>query len=247
MLLPAFFSYAFSRPAVLMVRTGVFYLGLITTLVPLGVLAGTVGAFVAENRGTIVVVASIVVIVLGSVMALNVPLPLLSSRSTEPGDGTSWLAVYSLGTVYGVAGVCAGPLLGAVLTLAGLGGSALYGGVVLLIFAVGMVLPLLLLAFVWSRLPPVRRLVRPRELRIGRLRTTWTGLIGGVLTIGVGVLLLVTRGTASLGGLVGATDQMMLEAGAWRWASGVPDAVVLVVAVALAGAAWGGSRVLRRR
>lgn len=35
MLLPAFFSYAFADPRELLTRTGVFYLGLITSLVPL--------------------------------------------------------------------------------------------------------------------------------------------------------------------------------------------------------------------
>lgn len=49
MLLPAFFSYAFSSPRQLLSRTGIFYLGLITTLVPLGVLAGTLGSYVNQH------------------------------------------------------------------------------------------------------------------------------------------------------------------------------------------------------
>ena len=57
MLLPAFFAYAFTSPSRLIARTGVFYLGLITTLVPIGVLAGTVGAFVSTNRTMLVTVA----------------------------------------------------------------------------------------------------------------------------------------------------------------------------------------------
>src|SRR5699024_9709792 len=78
MLLPAFFSYAFTGPKELVARTGVFYLGLATSLVPLGVLAGTLGAFVNEHRFTFVTVASIIVIVLGALMLLNVPIPILS-------------------------------------------------------------------------------------------------------------------------------------------------------------------------
>src|SRR5699024_1713859 len=68
MLLPAFFSYAFASPRELLTRTGVFYLGLITTLVPLGVLAGTLGAFVNEHRFTFVTIASVVVIALGALI-----------------------------------------------------------------------------------------------------------------------------------------------------------------------------------
>src|SRR5690625_1043796 len=177
MLLPAFFSYAFTSPKAMLSRTGVFYLGLITSLVPLGVLAGTLGAFVNEHRFTFVNVASIVIIVLGVVMLANIPIPFLSrGRAAE---GTSAAAVYGLGTVYGLAGVCAGPLLGAVLTVSAVSGNALTGGIVLLVFAAGMALPLLVLALLWGRLPFVRRLVRPREVRIGRWRNTWTGIIGG--------------------------------------------------------------------
>src|SRR5690625_6928245 len=58
MLLPAFFSYAFTGPKELVARTGVFYLGLVTTLAPLGVLAGTLGAFVNEHRFTFVTIRS---------------------------------------------------------------------------------------------------------------------------------------------------------------------------------------------
>ncbi|MEU9889845.1 cytochrome c biogenesis protein CcdA [Sphaerisporangium sp. NPDC051011] len=66
MLLPAFFAYAFSRPALLVARTGVFYLGLVTTLVPLGVFAATAGAFLSQQRGTLLTVVAIVVIVFGN-------------------------------------------------------------------------------------------------------------------------------------------------------------------------------------
>lgn len=235
MLLPAFFSYAFVSPAQVLARTGVFYLGLITTLVPLGVLSGTLGGFVNQHRFTFVTVAAVVVIVLGALMLANVPLPW---RAGATSAGVSPASVYALGTVYGLAGVCAGPLLGAVLTVAALTGSALQGGVVLLFFAAGMALPLLVLALLWSRLPAVQRLVRPREVRLGPWRNTWTGVIGGVLTVGLGVLLLVTDGTASLGGVIGATDQIELEAWAHRTTQAVPDVVVLVVVALVAGAAW---------
>src|SRR5690625_3097340 len=72
MLLPAFFSYAFTGPKELVARTGVFYLGLVTTLAPLGVLAGTLGAFVNEHRFTFVTIASIIVIALGVIMLVNI-------------------------------------------------------------------------------------------------------------------------------------------------------------------------------
>lgn len=242
MLLPAFFSYAFASPRELLTRTGVFYLGLITTLVPLGVLAGTLGAFVNEHRFTFVTVAALVVIVLGALMLLNVPLPFLR-RGTNT-EGTSMTAVYALGTVYGLAGVCAGPLLGAVLTVAAVSGTPLRGGIIVLIFAAGMTLPLLVLAVLWGRFPAVRGLVRPREVRIGRWSNTWTGLVSGALTVGVGALLLVTAGTTELTGILGASEQAALEGAVLDGAGAVPDLLVIAVAVAAALTGWG---IIRRR
>lgn len=245
MLLPAFFSYAFTTPRQVISRTGVFYLGLITTLVPLGMLAGTVGAFITEHRFLFVNIASLVVIVLGAIMLLN--LPFLRLRGTSGLDGTSGVSVYALGTVYGLAGVCAGPLLGAVLTFAAMGSNALYGGLTLLVFAAGMTLPLLVLALLWGKLPAVKQLVRPREVRLGPWRNTWTGIIGGVLTIAIGVFLLATQGTTSLGGLLGATDQTRLEGAVLGGAGNVSDLWFLLVAVVVSGVALLAVRGSKRR
>lgn len=245
MLLPAFFSYAFASPRELLTRTGVFYLGLATSLVPLGVLAGTLGAFVSEHRFTFVAIASVIVIVLGALMLLNVPLPFLT-RGTST-EGTSVTAVYALGTVYGLAGVCAGPLLGAVLTVAAVSGTPLTGGIIVLVFAAGMALPLLVLALLWGRFPAVKRLVRPRQVTIGRWSNTWTGIIGGGLTIGVGILLLVTAGTTELSGLLGASDQAALEGTVLSAADRIPDLVVVIIVLAVALTGWLIVRTRRKR
>ena len=236
MLLPAFFSYAFTEPAALLSRTGVFYLGLITSLVPLGVLAGSLGAFVNQYRFSFVTAAAIVVILLGTVMLLNVPIPFLTRGGAT--EGTSIAAVYALGTVYGLAGVCAGPMLGAVLTVAAVSGNALTGGIVLLVFAAGMALPLLVLALLWSRISFVKRLIRPREIIFGRWRNTWTGIVGGALTIAVGILLLATGGTTALSGILGASDQAALEGAVLLGADQVPDLLVVVIALTIALTGW---------
>lgn len=235
MLLPAFFAYAFTSPGVLLARTGVFFAGLATALVPLGLLAGTLGAWVNQHRFTLVTVASILVMLFGVVLLLGVRIPGLMQQSGA--ESASIASVFALGTVYGLAGVCAGPLLGAALTFAAFGGNAFFGGIVLLVFAAGMTLPLLVLALVWERVPAVKRLLRPKELRIGRWRNAWTNVIGGALTIAVGAILLATQGTASVSGVLGATDQANLEASVLRGSASVPDWVVILVFVALT-AVW---------
>lgn len=243
MLLPAFFAYAFTSTGALLARTGVFFLGLATALVPLGLLAGTVGAWVSLHRFELVTVASLLVIVLGLLMTSGVPLPgLMRQRGPESASG---VAVFALGAVYGLAGVCAGPMLGAALTFAAFGANAAFGGIVLLVFAAGMTLPLLVLALLWNRIPAVRGLVKPRELRIGKWRNAWTNVIGGALTVAIGVLLLLTRGTTTLGGILGATTQARIEADVLRVTGAVPNWLVAVVFIVFAGV-WAGAVVMRR-
>ena len=133
------------------------------------------------------------------------------------------------------------------LTVAAVSGNALAGGVILLVFAAGMALPLLLLALVWGRFPFVKRLIRPREVKIRGWRNTWTGIIGGALTIAVGVLLLVTAGTTELTGLLGASQQAALEGAVLHGASQVPDLVVAGVVLAVALISWLLVRTYRKR
>lgn len=234
MLLPAFFSYAFNSTGKLLARTGVFYLGLITTLVPWGMLAGSLGGFLNQHRDTFITVAAWVVSVLGIIMILNIPIPYLTQpRGNTAAGGSGNLSVYTLGMVYGLAGICAGPLLGAVLTFAAASANALYGGVILLAFALGMVIPLFILSVLWDKIPAIKNLVRPRPISIGRWHTTWTTLIGGIFTLGVGILLLVTSGTQTLDGILSASTQAQLEFKAGQLAAQIPDWVVVTVLVVI--------------
>ncbi len=239
MLLPAFFAYAFNSPGRLFARTGIFYLGLISTLVPIGALAGSIGAIFAENRSTFVAVASIVIITLGAIQLSGLRVPAFSRGGGA--EGTSKVSVFLLGTVYGVAGVCAGPILGSVLTVAAIGGDAVYGGILLAIYALGMVVPLVILALVWDRAKiGQRRWLRPRTLRIGRWQNSWLMIVSGALSIGIGVLLLFSDGTAALGGILTISDQYATESWVLSVSSGVSNlifgaaAVLAIAAIALA-------------
>jgi cytochrome c-type biogenesis protein len=245
MLLPAFFAYAFEDVDRVLARTGVFSLGLLTTLVPLGVLASTLGALVSEHRTAVATAVALLVVGLGLLQLAGVALPRLGAAAAS---GTTSASVYLLGTVYGLSGVCAGPLLGAVLVVAGFSGEPFRGGAVMIAFASGMAVPLVVLSLAWLRLgPAAARLVRPRGLSIGRWRSSWASLASGLLTIAIGVLLVVTDGTAGLAGVLGASSQAALEGKVASVSSRVPDWGVIVTAVSLAVLALTVPAALRRR
>ena len=115
MLLPSFFAYAFGDvKGRLVARTGAFYLGMLLTLVPMGLGAGALGALLITHRQSLAPGGGVVLILLGLVTALGIRIPMPGLRSS---GGTSLLAVIAMGAVYGLAGACTGPLLGAVLTM----------------------------------------------------------------------------------------------------------------------------------
>ncbi|WP_346958687.1 cytochrome c biogenesis CcdA family protein [uncultured Arthrobacter sp.] len=225
LLLPAFFAYAFSTKTRLVARTGLFYLGLLSTLVPLGIFAGALGSLVTQHRAVLVGASAALVILLGLAQISGVRLPAAFTPTAR--TGTSRLSVFALGTVYGVAGVCTGPILGSVLTVAAVGSNAVYGGMLLTIFALGMAVPLFVLALVWDRLGiSGRRWLRPRPLTIGTWTNSWLMVVSGLISVGIGVLLLLSDGTAGLGGVLTVQDQFRAESFASEAAAGVPDLAV---------------------
>ncbi|MFD4401501.1 cytochrome c biogenesis CcdA family protein [Nocardia sp. NPDC058499] len=248
MLLPAFFAYAFSDPATLVARTGVFYLGLITSLVPLGVFAGTVGAFLNENRSLLLTLVACVVILFGVIQLAGIPIPGLSRTSRPGGDaGRAW-TVYVLGTAYGVAGVCTGPILGSVLMIAAVGASPAYGAILLAVYAAGMALPLLVLALVWKRWSTgLRAALTPRELTVGRWTNSWHAIISGLLSTALGVLLLFVARDPEAGGILSIADQYRIETGVAELGGQVSNVFVLVPCLGIGAAAWWLRRRTHRR
>lgn len=226
MLLPAFFAYAFTDPATLVARTGIFYLGLITTLVPLGILAGAVGAFLLQYQGVLIAVAALLVIALGVVQVLGIQLPTLTRRQSQ--HTGSNITVYALGAAYGVAGVCTGPILGSVLTIAAVGANPVYGGILLALYALGMTLPLLVLALLWKQIASSKAAwLRPRMVHIGRWSNSWHAIIAGTLSILLGLFLVVV-GTEGLGSAVSTSTLFAIESWVARTGASIPNLAVIL-------------------
>jgi cytochrome c biogenesis protein CcdA len=235
LLLPSFFAYAFDRSGQLLARTGIFYLGLITTLVPLGISASAATRFVRTQQDTVLTVAGIVVILLGVLTLTGSGFTLLPDRLRSGGNGQSTSStVYLLGLVYGITGFCTGPILGSILVIAAVGGRPAQGGALLAVYALGMVVPLALLSLVWGRIGSgTMRWLRGREVSIGRWRLHSTALITGVLLIAVGTLLVTGSGTFESTdlALVGARAEEVAQTVGGR----LPDRAVAVLLVAAAG------------
>ena len=251
LLLPAFFAYAFQSHGELVGRTALFYLGLCATLVPLGMGISAVSALVYGHRSTLITISGLVIIALGVVQVFGGgfafgPIERLRGRVR----GNSLVATCFLGAVYGFAGFCSGPILGAVLTVAAASGSILRGAGLLAAYAAGMAAPLFLLALLWDRFDlGHRRWLRGREVSLGSLRLHTTHLLSGLMFVVIGVLFIVFEGTSGLEGLYASGGVTDLAFSVERWAEIFSESIPASAALAVLGLlfAWFLAYKLARR
>ena len=249
LLLPAFFAYAFQSRRELVGRTAIFYLGLTATLVPLGMGISAVSALVYGHRSVLITVSGVVIIALGVLQLLGRGFafgpPWLRGR-IKGGTGSVG-ATFVLGAVYGFAGFCSGPILGAVLTVAASSGSVFGGAGLLATYAAGMAAPLFLMALLWDRFDlGHRRWLRGREVSLGGLRFHTTNLVSGLMFVAIGVLFIVFEGTSALEGVYASRGATDLAFAAERWVSGVAERLPLSLALAVVAALLAGALLYRR-
>ena len=251
LLLPAFFAYAFEGGGELVRKTGLFYLGLAATLVPLGMGISLASALFYGQRGTLILVSGGLLVGFGILQLLGRGLsvgPLVRLRSSVRGDSAG--AVFALGAVYGFAGFCSGPILGAVLTVAAASGGAGRGALLLAVYAAGMAAPLFVLALLWDRLDlRDRPWLRGREIPLGALRVHTTNLVSGAMFILLGALFIAYDGTSALSGFYGSNGATDLALAAEAWAGDVaeriPEMALLAALAALLAALLVRSRLRR--
>lgn len=214
--LSAYFAYTFqaSRERIVLM-TVMFFLGLATTLVVLGASATALSQVLFRYLPTLTLIGGLLVIGFGimSILGKGFGGVQLLDRPTASVFG-SYLygATFALGWT-----ACVGPILGALLTmLATQGLAVLQGAVLSFIYALGLGMPLILLASYFSRLDKnarVWRLLRGRgfsvNLGVTTLHLHTTSIASGVLLIAMGLLLAT--------GQLAALSRMALRSPLTQW------------------------------
>jgi cytochrome c biogenesis protein CcdA len=213
--------------------TFVFAAGIAVVLLPL--VLGV--AFIADLLGSfhteVFIVGGVFLVFLGiwSLSGRNLALPMRPA----PAGNYGVASVFGLGVFSGAASSCCAPVLAGVLTLSAVSSSLPQALMIGSAYILGMVAPLLVLAYFWDRLELAdHAIVRGRRLhvRIGSLRHSIhsTNLLAGVMFVAMGALIVVLAFT---GDAAGASDaQVRFSAALTRvadrvvsLAGGVPDAV----------------------
>ncbi|MBD0337191.1 MAG: cytochrome c biogenesis protein CcdA [Cyanobacteria bacterium Co-bin13] len=164
-----------------------FALGLATTLAILGLFAGLFGFVYGQVAVGLPIVVSLVAILMGLNLlgALPLSLPTVSGPAVGDLNLPPGLKAYLLGLTFGiVASPCSTPVLATLLAWISTTGDPVLGGALLLAYAVGYVLPLVLAGTFTAF---VKRLLELRQ---------WSGWItpaSGALLLGFGVFSLLLR------------------------------------------------------
>ena len=194
--LSAYFAFTFQmKPERVLVTTVAFFFGLATTMVLLGASASLVSRVLFNALPTLTLVGGLIVIAFGMLSMLGKGfsgIALLDRPNASVVGSYVYGATFALGWT-----ACVGPILGALLTmLATQGVAVLQGAALAFIYALGLGLPLIIVATWFNRFgrgTQAMQIMRGRgfDLKLGAttLHLHTTSLISGVLMIAMGVLL----------------------------------------------------------
>ena len=197
-LVPGYLSYVSALPvselgarqarAVALRASLLFVAGFTTVFTALGVSAALAGNLILRNRDSMVRWFGVLIILLGLVTAGVLRIPALQRERrldlTRVPRGPGW--AFPLGMAFAAGWVpCTGPVLAAIVATASAGGTALWGGVLLALYSLGLGVPFVLLALGFSRAQRSMGWLRRNGRRIE--------MAGGFLLVGVGVLFVTGR------------------------------------------------------
>ncbi|MBI2592314.1 hypothetical protein HYW36_02440 [Candidatus Saccharibacteria bacterium] len=194
-LLPAYLASIFKTKTKIFLMTFVYFLGLLSIFLPLGLGVASLGSFFNDNHGLFFAIGGAFMLLLGFSMILgkSIMLPIHVHPRLQKYDFGS---IYVLGLFSGVATTCCAPVLAGVLALSVLPGSIWLGGLYALTFVVGMVVPLFIMAALLDRsqvLDKFRSLKRTVSYHLlGRqIKTSLSHLIAGSIFTVFGLFILI--------------------------------------------------------
>ncbi|MEK9177817.1 MAG: cytochrome c biogenesis protein CcdA [Patescibacteria group bacterium] len=195
-LLPSYFASIFREKYKVFLMTFIFFLGILTVFLPIGLGAGVLSVLFKQFHDIVYGIIGIFMFVLGTVLLLGIhfSLPINVHPAIKKHNAGS---VYTLGVFSGIATTCCAPVLAGVLALSALPGSFIWGGVFSIIYVFGMVLPLFILSVLMDKTYITQKMTavfhRTISYPIGskKVRITISELISGGVFLLMGVLIVV--------------------------------------------------------
>ncbi len=149
-LFPAYFASAFKRKTKILQMTMIYFLGLALVIVPISLGVSFLARTFARYHNEVFLIGGIFLIFLAilTFFGKTIPMPIKVKPNLQKSDP---LSIFILGILSGVASSCCTPVLVGVLTITALSGTFLYALLLSLTYVLGMVFPLVVLAWLWDR------------------------------------------------------------------------------------------------
>ncbi|MEZ5832373.1 MAG: cytochrome c biogenesis protein CcdA [Dongiaceae bacterium] len=141
----------------LVLSAGAFVLGFSTVFIALGMTASIVGQFIGRYFDVLSIIAGVIIVIMGLhfLGLFRIGLLYRDVRFQANAKPVSLIGVYVLGLAFAFGWTpCVGPVLAAILFVAGGEGTAGHGASLLAIYSLGIGLPFLLAAILASRFLP---------------------------------------------------------------------------------------------
>lgn len=193
-LLPTYLASIFRERRAVFFMTFIFFLGVLTVFLPLGFGMGGLGQLLNTYHKLIFGVGSVLLLFFGFFILTGKHFSMnLSLRPVGAVQGAG--SVYMLGLFSGISTICCAPVLAGALALSLLPGSFFWGGMYSLVYVLGMVLPLFVIAFFIDQTKATKKLTIFRKqiqysLAGATVRLRIADLLSGVTFVAMGALTL---------------------------------------------------------
>lgn len=192
-LLPTYFASVFKEKSKVFFMTFIFFLGLLTIFIPIGLGFAAITQLLRVYHNAIFLGGGIFLTILGVALTLGYKfsLPEFVHPRIKKYD---IFGVFTLGILSAIATTCCAPVLAGVLALSALPGSYILGAVYTLTYVLGMVIPLFILAAFLDKANFTQKFLRIRKpftFNIFGLKITnsISNLLSGLTFLTIGILI----------------------------------------------------------
>lgn len=201
-LLPTYFASIFKQRSTVFLMTFIYFLGLVTVFLPIGLGAAWLTQIFSAYHNQIFLLGGLLLTGLGAILVMGKQISLPFNMHPELKKTDAW-SIFGLGVGSGIATTCCAPVLAGVLALSALPGSYLLGAVFTLAYVLGMVAPLFILAAIMDKSGATSKLMglrKPIAANIGGVvwRNSISNLISGAMFLALGVVILTKAWTGKL-------------------------------------------------
>ncbi|BCX15854.1 MAG: hypothetical protein KatS3mg098_083 [Candidatus Parcubacteria bacterium] len=216
-LLPTYLASIFKQKRTVILMTAIFFLGILTVFLPLGLGLAAIGQFFQKYHSQLYTAGGIFLIILGIFLLigkhLSLPFSVKSRMKEVKVEGAG--SIFVLGIFSGFATLCCAPVLAGVMALSVLPGSLLWGGIYSLVYALGMVVPLFIIAYFLDKTNFTAKFL-PFKKKLNysflgkEISLTVSELIAGLMYFFIGILILYLNWTNQLA-MGGGSYQMTIN------------------------------------